>query len=226
MPLLDAVDDRELVRALLDDCLRRLQLLGALRDLLFEPLRPLRVVERDGGLAREHAEEIAIGFAEPSERAVDVGIEVAQDLPLRDQRRDDPRALLELGRAVGVVRQAHRARAAHLRQRGRDVSQQRLRILAAWDERARELRAIGRLQHQQHALGAGKLGRFVDQEFVQLGRAAQLVQAQPGVDEPLEGLAQVRIALEVGGAPLQRKGGACARPSATHGRSRGAPRSC
>ena len=105
-PLLDAVDDRELVRALLDDRLRRLQLLGALRDLLLEPLRPLRVVERDGRLAREHAEEIAVGFAEPAERAVDVGVEVAQDLPLRDQRRDDPRALVELGNAFRAVREA------------------------------------------------------------------------------------------------------------------------
>ena len=106
--LLDAVDDRELVRALLDERVRRLQLLGALRDLLLESLRPLRVVERHGGLAREHAEEVAIGFAEPSECAVEVGVEVAQDLPLRDQRRDDARALVELGRAVGAVRQASR----------------------------------------------------------------------------------------------------------------------
>ena len=71
--LLDAVDDRELVRALLEQRVGRLQLLGALRDLLLETLRPLRVVERDGGLAREHAEQIAIGVVEAAERAVDVG---------------------------------------------------------------------------------------------------------------------------------------------------------
>ena len=58
--LLNAVDDRELVRALLE-------LLGTLGDLLFEALRPLRIVERDGGLAREHGEEIAVGIVEPAE---------------------------------------------------------------------------------------------------------------------------------------------------------------
>ena len=77
--LLDAVDDRELVRALLELRVRRLQLLGSLRDLLLEPLRPLRVVERDRGLAREHGQQIAVGVVEAAERAVDVGVQIAHE---------------------------------------------------------------------------------------------------------------------------------------------------
>ena len=87
-----------------------------------------------------------------------------------------------------------------------------VRVLAARHQRAGELQPVRRLQHQQHALGAGELGRLVDQEFVQLGGAAQLVQAQAGVDQPLERLAQVRFAGEMRSAPLAATGGACAHP--------------
>ena len=83
---------------LLDQRIGGLQLLRALRHLLLEALRPLRVVQRHGGLARQHAEQVAIGVVEAAEDAVDVGVEVAQQLLLRDQRRDDARALLELVR--------------------------------------------------------------------------------------------------------------------------------
>ena len=103
----------------------------------------------------------------------------------------------------GHVREARRARArARRASAGVIVAQQRLRVLAARHERTGELQALRRLQHQQHALGAGELGRLVDQEFVQLLAAAQLVQAQAGVDQPLERLAQARLAREVRGAPL------------------------
>ena len=39
---------------------------------------------------------------------------------MRHQRGDDARALVQLARALGAVHQADRARAVHLRQRGRD----------------------------------------------------------------------------------------------------------
>ena len=71
-PLLHAVDDGEFVGALLEQRVARLQFPGALRDLLLQPLRPLRVVERDSGLARQHAQQVAVGVVEASERAVDV----------------------------------------------------------------------------------------------------------------------------------------------------------
>ena len=74
---------------------------------------------------------------------------------------------------------------------------QRLRILALRDQRAHELQSVGHVEHQQHALGAAELGGLVDQEFVQLGAAAQLVQAQAGVDQALEGFAQAGLALEM-----------------------------
>jgi hypothetical protein len=64
---------------------------------------------------------------------------------------------------------------------------------------------VRRLQHQQHAFGAGELRGFVDQEFMQLRGAAQLVQAQPRIHQPLERLAQVRFACEMGGPPLRRQ---------------------
>ncbi len=202
---LDAVDDGELVRALLDEGVRGLQFLGALRDLLLEALRPLGVVECHGGLAREHAQEVAVRFTEPSEGAVEVGVEVAQQLPLRDQRRDDARPLLQFARALGAIRETDRTRPAHVHERRRDVPQQRLRILAARHERARQLQAVRRVQHQQHALGAAQFRRFVDQEIVQFVGAAQLVQAQSRVHQPLERLAQVCFAGEMGRPPLRRQ---------------------
>ena len=83
-----------------------------------------------------------------------------------------------------------------------------------------------RFEHQQHALGAGELGRFVDQELVQFGLGpAHFVQPQPGVDQPLERLAQVHLAGEVGFAPLSRTC-ARARVRATRGRSRGSLGAC
>ena len=50
--LLDTVDDAELVGALFQQGVGCLQFPGALRHLLLEALRPLRVVQRDGGLTR------------------------------------------------------------------------------------------------------------------------------------------------------------------------------
>ena len=122
----------------------RLQLRGALRHLCFEPLRPLRVVQRHGGLRREHAQEVAVGVVEAAERAVDVGVEVAQQPLLRDQRRDEARALVERVRAFGHVAQAGRARAARFVEPRRDRLQQRARVFARRQERAGDPRALGR----------------------------------------------------------------------------------
>ncbi len=154
-PRLHTVDDGEFVRALLDDGIRCLQLFGAFGHLLLEALRPLRVVKRHGGLAREHAQKVAVGFAEATECAVEIGVQVTQQLALGDQRRDDAGALIEFRCAIWAVGQAHRAHTVHLQQRGRDLLQQPRRVLAARHERACQPRSFRSLQHQQHALGAG-----------------------------------------------------------------------
>ncbi len=105
-PLLDRVDDRELGVALFEVGVRRRQFPRAFLDLVLEALRPLRVVQRDRGLAREHPQQVAVGLTEAPESAVDIDVEIAQQLALRDQRRDDARALVELVRALGAMRQA------------------------------------------------------------------------------------------------------------------------
>ena len=81
--------------------------------------------------------------------------------------------------------------------------QQRLRVLAARDQRARQLQPLGGLEHQQHALGAGELGGLVDQEFMQFGGTAQFVQAQACIDQPFERLPQIRFPRQMGGAPFR-----------------------
>ena len=91
----------------------------------------------------------------------------------------------------------------HLSQRRHDVVQHRSRILAARDKRTGQFQPLSRLQQQENALGARKLGGFVEQEFMQLRGAAQLVQAQPGVDQPLERFAQIRFTCQMRHAPLR-----------------------
>jgi hypothetical protein len=66
------------------------------------------------------------------------------------------------------------------------------------------VRARRYLEHQQHPLGAAQFGDLVDQELVQIGGTAQLVQAHPGVDQALEGRAQIRFSGEVCRPPLRR----------------------
>ncbi len=74
---------------------------------------------------------------------------------------------------------------------GCDRVQQCLRVFASGHERSGDPQPASTLQHQQHALGAAEFGDFVDQKVVQFGRAAQRVQPQAGVDQPLEGLDEV-----------------------------------
>ena len=69
--------DLELTALLGDLAERDAESAGAIFDLLLQALRPLRVVQRDGGLTRQHAYEVAVGFAQASERAVDIDVEVA-----------------------------------------------------------------------------------------------------------------------------------------------------
>ena len=96
-----------------------------------------------------------------------------------------------LGRALGAVAQARLVRGGGFVQPGRHGLQQRGGVFAGGQQRAGDVPAFGTLQHQQHALGAAEFGDFVDQEVVQRGLAAQLVQAQAAVHQALEGVGQV-----------------------------------
>ena len=129
------------------------ELLGALLDFLLETPRPLRIVERDGSLRGQHRHQVAVGVAETAERAVDVGVEKSQQPLLRDQRDDERRALVEF---VGGFRLAQNRRASTARffDHGCNRAQQRRRVFASWQQRTGDAHTRGRLQHQQHALGA------------------------------------------------------------------------
>ncbi len=126
--------------------------------------------------------------------AFDVGVEVAQQLALRDQWRDQARALVDRVRPVGSVPQARGAGPACLREPRGDRMEQRPGILALRQQRAGDAQAIRAAQHQQHALGAAEMRCFVDQRLVQGVAVAKRVQAQAGVDQALNEFARRRRA--------------------------------
>src|SRR5204862_6708348 len=90
-PALDGIDDRQLGVPLLEAGVARGELRRALFDLLLEALRPLRVVERDRGLVGEEPQHVAVGLVEAAVDAIHVGVEIAEELRLDDERRDDAR---------------------------------------------------------------------------------------------------------------------------------------
>jgi len=114
---------------------------------------------------------------------------------LRDERRDEARALIDHCRAVGAVAQA---RLACFGEPGLDGAQQRVRLLARRHERRCNARRPGggRLD-QQHAVGADQFGDLLDQELVQRGAVTQFVQPPPGVDEPAKRLGKPAADREV-----------------------------
>ena len=143
--------------------------------------------------------------------AVDVDVDVTQQVALHDQRDDQPAALVERRRAFRRVAQLHGAASPHLGEPRGYAFQQRALVLAGGHERARDRKRVAlvlRLREQQHALGARELGDLVDQELGELRFALDLVEAQSGVDEALERRAQadfshqVRLALPLGQLPL------------------------
>src|SRR6185503_11805109 len=83
--LLNAVDDRELARALLELC-------RAVGDLALQVFGKASVGERDGGLAREHREQVTIAVVKAAERAVDVDVDVTQQVALHAKRNDQAAA--------------------------------------------------------------------------------------------------------------------------------------
>ena len=133
---------------------RRSELLGALLDFLFKTLRPLRIVERDGGLRGQHRHQVAVGVAETAERAVDVGVDKSEQPLLRDQRDDERRALVKFFGGFRLVAQNRGASTACFFDHGRNRAQQHRCVFASWQQRTGDAHTRGRLQHQQHALGA------------------------------------------------------------------------
>ena len=124
-----------------------------------------------------------------------VGVEVAQQLALGEQWRDQARALVDRVRPVGPVPQARGAGPACLREPRGDRMQQRPGIFAPRQQRVGDTQPVRADQHQQHALGAAEMHCFVDQRLVQGVAVAKRVQAQAGVDQALNELAW-RVELE------------------------------
>ena len=79
--LLDAVDERQFVGALQERAL-------ALGQLMLEALAETEIGQDPGGLACQCGQQVAVFAVEATQRAFGVGIEVAQQFPPRDQRRD------------------------------------------------------------------------------------------------------------------------------------------
>ena len=144
-PFLHAVDDRELRGALQElgvGCGKRRR---ALLDLALQPLRPLRVVERDRRLVGEHSHHVAVGVVEAAVDAVHVDVEVAQQRALRDERRDDPRALLQRGRLLWRVDELRTPRQPSLFEQRLDLdagTAARSRRAASATPRARAVRRV------------------------------------------------------------------------------------
>jgi hypothetical protein len=158
----------------------------ALGDLGLEAFPGAQVGQCDRGLRRQQRQHIAVGGAEPPGHAVDIGIEIAEQLARRDQRSDQARALVGRRDSFGPMAQARRTRPARGLEPWRHGLQQDLFILAARHARARQHEARRLFQHEQHPCGTRELAGSVGQERVQLRRAAQRVHAQADVEQALQ----------------------------------------
>jgi hypothetical protein len=90
-----------------------------------------------------------------------------------------------------------RALLAHCVEYRPEVRKERCRLFVADRERHGDLGPVRAFEYEKHSLGADELGRFLDQEFMQLGCRAKLVQPQARVDQPLERLAQASLPAKV-----------------------------
>jgi len=133
-----------------------------------------------------------VGVVEAPGRAFDVGVEVTKQFLLRDQWRDQARALVDRVRPCGSVSQAYGAGPACLGQPRGDGKEQRSGIVAVRQERARDAQAIRVDQHQQYALRAAQTYRCFDQSLIQRVTVAEPVQPQAGVDQVLGALTWCR----------------------------------
>jgi hypothetical protein len=157
-------------------------------------LRPARVVEGDGGLAREHREEVAVGIVEATEHAVDVRVQHADDVVAHDQRRRRRTTAARSRGAAPARSRATRFASAPPRRAPRDVASEPRRVLALGTiERARRPALAADSSIEQHALRRRQLGGFFDQEVHELVGRAQLVHAQPRVDSRSNGSCRLDV---------------------------------
>ena len=98
-PALDGVDQRQPVVALLELVLARGQ-----RALEFCALAAAR--QGGGGLARQRGQQVAVDTVEAAQPAFDVGVEIAEQLALHHQRRDQAGALVARRGVLGPMAQA------------------------------------------------------------------------------------------------------------------------
>ena len=204
-PALDGVDDCQLGVALLEAGVARGELRRALFDLLLEALRPLRVVERDGGLVGEEPQHVAVGLVEAAVDAIHVGVEIAEELRLDDERRDDAQALPQRSCAYRRVDQVRRPGAPNVRKVRLDLTHEPFRTLAARNQRMRQFALAVEFQYKQHPFRTGELGSLFDDERVKRFSGALSVEAQPRIREALEGLAHIGLDREMREKALPRK---------------------
>ena len=152
--LLDAGDHRQFAGALLGLRLRGAGLGRALFDLALQRLGGTQVQQRHCRLRGQQRQQLRVAVVEAAEGAVDVSVEEAEQLALGQQRHNEAAALGgELG-TFGAVAQAGGAAAAGFREPGRDGLEQRRVAFAARQQRAGDATLAGRVEHQQHAVGA------------------------------------------------------------------------
>ncbi len=173
---LDRADHLELADA-------RVERLVAPGDLRLERSFPAQGDDRRCDLAGEHRQQVAFGVTKATDAAVDIAIEVAEQCPPGDERRDQAAALIACGRALGATAQACPARAASFVEPGRDRGEQRLGDLARRHPRAGEAPPVALFHDHQDSLRADETGRFRERELVQRGLAAQRGEAQARADQ-------------------------------------------
>ena len=164
---------------------------GALGHLRFQAGREAQVVQRHGGLAGQHGQQVAVGVVEAAERALDVGVDEAQQPVLRHQRRHQAGALVHGGGAFGAVAQAHGARVSRA-----SSSQGVMARSSACASSPRGSSEPAMLQpagvSSTSSTRSAPLSSVTSsiRKSCSSAAAAQRVQAHAGVDQALERLAQ------------------------------------
>ena len=75
-------------------------------------------------------------------------------------------------------------------------------IRRQWQDRFHHFARAVLFEDQHHPFAAAELGRFFDEEGLDLGHGLQRVEAQPGIREALERLTQIELDVEMSEEPL------------------------
>ncbi len=161
--------------------------------LALKPVNDARIAQCHGSLRRQHCKQVTVSVVEAPAWAFDVGVEKAQQLFACHQGRDQAAALVAFPGTFGSMPKGGGSAAARFFEPGGDGMQQLGVALSLRQQRVRDFKAHGRVQHQEHAASAAEGASLLDQESVQFRDAALLVQAQSGIDQPLERCARQRV---------------------------------